>query len=61
MLSVKLGRKKRGKLDRPVFTEIQVIGGGQVPRNALSIGLYTLPVHGVVDQGHWLDTGSIIR
>lgn len=61
VLSVKLGRKKRGKLDRPVFTEIQVIGGGQVPRNALSIGLYTLPVHGVVDQGHWLDTGSIIR
>lgn len=62
VLKVKLARKRRGKVDRPVLSEVSVAGGnGSVGRNALTIGLYTLPVHGAGVFSHWLDTGSVIR
>ena len=63
VLSVKLGRKTRGKVDHPVLTEVTVVGGGAaaVSRSALSISLFTLPTFGAGEQSHWLDTGSIIR
>jgi hypothetical protein len=62
VLSVKLARKTRGKVDRPVLTEVTVAGGSApVSRNALTISLFTLPTFGAGEQSHWLDTGSIIR
>lgn len=61
VLQVKLARKRRGKVDRPVLSEVSLAGGGPVNRNALTIGLYTLPVHGAGVYSHWLDTGSVIR
>jgi hypothetical protein len=62
VLKVKLGRKTRGKVDRPVLAEVTVAdGSAPVSRSALTIGLFTLPTFGAGEQSHWLDTGSIIR
>ena len=62
VLTAKLARKRRGKVDRPVLSEVSLVGGnGAVSRNAGAIGLYTRPVHGAGVYSHWLDTGSVIR
>ncbi|MBN2751703.1 MAG: virulence factor SrfB [Rhodospirillaceae bacterium] len=62
VLSVKLGHKRRGKVDRPVLTEVSVAdGSAMVNAKALTIGLYTLSTRGTGESSYWLDTGSIIR
>ena len=64
VLSVKLERKRRGKVDRPAIREVAVVGSEKsrpVSPRALTIGLYTLCSPGAGVRSHWLDTGSVIR
>jgi len=60
-LMVRLGRKRRGKVDRPVVIEAGIEGGAAINRNAVSIRLFTLPSPDKGSDSYWLDTGSIMR
>lgn len=60
-LMVRLGRKRRGKVDRPVVIEAGIEGGAAINRNAVSIRLFTLPSPDKGSDSYWLDSGSIIR